>query len=102
MIFVVNLFQVAPISIIDGIARVSAKVLTNDGFLAIYGPFKVDGAYTTHSNESFDKEILAANVPEWGLKDVRELEKSAQEHGIKLKKIIDMPANNFILVFGRK
>lgn len=101
-IFVVNLFQVAPISIIDGIARVSAQVLTNDGFLAIYGPFKVDGAYTTHSNESFDKEILAANVPEWGLKDVRELEKSAQEHGIKLKKIIDMPANNFILVFGRK
>jgi hypothetical protein len=101
VIFVVNLFQVAPVAIADGIAQVAARVLTKDGFLAIYGPFKVDGRYTTSSNESFDKEILAANVAEWGLKDVKDLEKAAATHGIALKKILDLPANNFILVFGR-
>jgi cyclopropane fatty-acyl-phospholipid synthase-like methyltransferase len=101
VIFVVNLFQVAPVAIADGIAQVAARVLTKDGFLAIYGPFKVDGRYTTPSNESFDKEILAANVAEWGLKDVKDLEKAAAVHGIALKKILDLPANNFILVFGR-
>jgi cyclopropane fatty-acyl-phospholipid synthase-like methyltransferase len=100
-IFVVNLFQVAPVAIADGIAQVAARVLTKDGFLAIYGPFKVDGRYTTSSNESFDREILAANVAEWGLKDVKDLEKAAAVHGIALKKILDLPANNFILVFGR-
>lgn len=100
-IFVVNLFQVAPVAIADGIAQVAARVLTKDGFLAIYGPFKVEGKYTTSSNESFDKEILAANVAEWGLKDVKDLEKAAAVHGIALKKILDLPANNFILVFGR-
>jgi hypothetical protein len=35
------------------------------------------------------------------LKDVKDLERSANAHGIALKKILDMPANNFILVFGR-
>ena len=99
VIFVVNLFQVAPVAIADGIAQVAARVLTKDGFVAIYGPFKVDGKYTTQSNEAFDKEILAPKVPEWGLKDVKDLERSANAHGIALKKILD--TNNFILVFGR-
>ncbi len=101
VIFVVNLFQVAPVAIADGIAQVAARVLTKDGFVAIYGPFKVDGKYTTGSNESFDKEILAAKVPEWGLKDVKDLEKAANAHGIALTKILDLPANNFLLLFGR-
>lgn len=101
VIFVVNLFQVAPVAIADGIAQVAARVLTKDGFLAIYGPFKVDGEYTTPSNESFDKEILAADVAEWGLKDVKDLERAAAVHGIALKKVLDLPSNNFILVFDR-
>jgi hypothetical protein len=101
VIFVVNLFQVAPVSIADGIAQVAARVLTTEGFVAIYGPFKVGGEYTTESNAEFDKEILAPGVAEWGLKDVKDLEKAANAHGIALKKIVDMPANNFILLFGR-
>jgi hypothetical protein len=100
-IFVVNIFQVAPVSIAEGIARLAASVLKKDGFVAIYGPFKVDGSYTTPSNEAFDKEILAAGVTEWGLKDVRDLEKAAAPFGIKLVRRLDLPANNFILVFDR-
>jgi len=100
-IFVVNLFQVAPVCIADSIAQVAARVLTQDGFVAIYGPFKVEGKYTTESNEAFDKEILAPKIPEWGLKDVNDLEKVANAHSVALKKILDQPANNFILIFGR-
>ena len=100
-IFVVNLFQVAPVSICDGIAQVGARVLTKDGIIAIYGPFKVDGKYTTESNAAFDQEILAPKVAEWGLKDVRDLERAANAHNIALKKVVEMPANNFILLFGR-
>jgi hypothetical protein len=101
VIFVINLFQVAPVAIIDGIAQVAARVLKDTGQLAIYGPFKVEGHYTTESNEAFDKEILAAKVPEWGLKDVKDLEKVAAKHGVVLKKRLDLPANNFVLVFGK-
>jgi SAM-dependent methyltransferase len=101
VIFVINLFQVAPVSIIDGIAQVAARALKPTGFLSIYGPFKVEAKYTTESNRAFDEEILAAEVPEWGLKDIRDLETAANAHGIFLRLQIDMPANNFILVFGK-
>lgn len=101
-IFVINIFQVAPVAINEGIAALAAKVLKDEGRVYIYGPFKVDGDYTTDSNKAFDQEILAAKVSEWGLKDVRDLEKAAKPHGIVLKEIIDRPANNFILVFGKE
>lgn len=102
VIFVVNLFQVAPVAIADGIAHIAANVLKPAGFIAIYGPFKLDGKYTTPSNEAFDQEILAARVPEWGLKDIRELERAAIKYGIVLKKQLDLPANNFLLIFGKE
>jgi len=103
VIFVINLFQVAPLAIIDGIAQLAAKVLKDTGLLAIYGPFKIEGQYSTESNQAFDNEILAAKVPEWGLKDVKDLEKAANAHGVVLKKRVDsLPCNNFILVFGLK
>jgi hypothetical protein len=89
------------VAIADGIAHLASKVLKPNGFVAIYGPFKLDGSYTTTSNEAFDKEILAAKVPEWGLKDVRDLEKAAAPYGIVLKERLSLPANNFILIFGR-
>ena len=100
-IFVVNLFQVAPVSICDGIAQVAERVLTKEGFVAFYGPFRVDGKYTTESNAAFDQEILAPKIAEWGLKDVRDLDQAAKRHKIVLKRIVDMPVNNFTLFFGR-
>jgi trans-aconitate methyltransferase len=100
VIFAINLFQAAPVTIADGLAQLSARVLKNTGFLAIYGPFKIDGSYTAPSNEAFDQDLLEANVPDWGLKDIRDVEKAANSHGIILKKQFSLPANNFMLIFG--
>lgn len=101
-IFCINIFQVAPISIADGMMECAAHLLTNDGFLLIYGPFKVEGAFTTDSNKEFHDTLSSAGVSEWGLKDVADLKKAAEKHGLELKEQIDMPANNFSLIFGRK
>ena len=101
VIFAVNLLQVAPIAIACGIAQISSKLLKESGFLAIYGPFKLGGKYTTRSNEAFDREILGAKIPDWGLKDVRDLERAANEHGIFIKRLLELPANNIMLVFRK-
>lgn len=100
-IFCINIFQVAPISIADGMMDCAATVLKDTGFLSIYGPFKVEGRYTTDSNESFDKEVRSAGVAEWGLKDVADLRAAAEKHNLRLQRQVDMPAHNFILMFGR-
>lgn len=98
-IFCINLFQVAPISIADAMMNCAAKHLSNSGSLLIYGPFKVDG-YTTPSNEEFDKTLLSYKVPEWGLKDITDITKASQKYGLELKEKVDMPANNFTLIYS--
>ncbi len=99
--FCINIFQVAPVSIADGMMQCAAHYLTDDGFLLIYGPFQVEGAFTTDSNKDFHDTLSSAGVSEWGLKDIADLRKAAARHGLELKEKIDMPANNFSLIFGR-
>jgi hypothetical protein len=101
VIFVINIFQVAPISVADGMMKCAAQLLHKDGFLFIYGPFKDRGEYTTESNQEFDQMIHSAGVVEWGLKDIADLEKAAHAHALMLSEKIDMPANNFGLIFSR-
>lgn len=101
-IFCINIFQVAPISIADGMMQCAEHLLTDDGFLLIYGPFQIEGEFTTDSNKEFHDTLSSAGVSEWGLKDVADLKAAAAKHGLELKEQIDMPANNFSLIFGKK
>ncbi len=101
-IFCINIFQVAPISIADGMMECAANLLSDDGILLIYGPFQVEGSFTTDSNKEFHDTLSSAGVEEWGLKDVADLKAAAAKHGLELKEKIDMPANNFSLIFGHK
>ncbi|MDR4513463.1 DUF938 domain-containing protein [Nitrosomonas sp.] len=102
VIFCINIFQVAPISIADGMMKCASHLLKDDGFLLIYGPFQIEGKFTTDSNKEFHETLSSAGVIEWGLKDIADLKKAAANHGMELKEIIDMPSNNFSLIFGKK
>lgn len=99
-IFCINIFQVASISIADGMMDCAVNHLSEHGSLFIYGPFKVDGCYTTPSNEEFDTTLLSYKVPEWGLKDIVDITKAAQRYGLVLKEKVDMPSHNFTLIYS--
>ena len=100
-ILCINIFQVAPVSIADGMMKCAEHLLKKDGFLLIYGPFQVEGQFSTESNQEFHNTLSSAGVPEWGLKDVADLSAAAARNGLELKEQIDMPANNFSLIFGK-
>ena len=91
-IFCINIFQVAPISIADGMMECAWHLLNDDGILLIYGLFKVEGNFTSDSNKEFHETLASHQVPEWGLKNVADLKKAAANHGMALKEIIDMSA----------
>jgi len=91
----------ASISIADGMMECAEHLLSDDGFLLIYGPFQVEGKFATESNQEFHNTLSSAGVPEWGLKDVADLKTAAAKHGLELKEQINMPVNNFSLIFGR-
>jgi hypothetical protein len=68
--------------------------------LLLYGPFKRDGKHTAPSNAAFDASLRDRD-PEWGVRDIADLEKLAAGAGLVLIDIAEMPANNLILVFAR-
>lgn len=98
-LFCANVIHIAPWRAAEGLFAVAARLLRTDGLLFLYGPFKRDGKHTAVSNAVFDSSLRESN-PEWGVRDVAELERLAGENGLVLQETVEMPANNMILVFA--
>lgn len=75
-----------------------AGVLAAPGVVAIYGPFNIDGRFTSASNEAFDRSLKLA-VPHRGIRDREAVAALAARHGLQLRAEHEMPANNRMLVF---
>ena len=99
-IFCANVIHIAPWRVAEGLIAGAARYLRPDGRLFLYGPFKRDGKHTALSNAVFDTS-LRDNNPEWGVRDIGDLEALAQRDGLQLAEIVEMPSNNLIVVFER-
>ena len=99
-VFCANVVHIAPWRVAEGLFAGSSRYLRADGVLVLYGPFKRDGRHTAPSNAIFDSSLRAGNA-EWGIRDIADLETLAAGVGLKLREVVDMPANNFVLVFER-
>lgn len=73
--------------------------LAEGALLYLYGPYRFDGT-TAPSNEAFER-WLHARDPRFGVRDVRDLGAAASEHGLVLRGVVAMPANNHSLLFRR-
>lgn len=74
-----------------------AAKLQKGGLFCQYGPFNIDGEYTSEGNREFDLHLT--NEGCGGIRDINELTQWATE--LKLIEKITMPANNFLLVWQR-
>jgi SAM-dependent methyltransferase len=99
-VFCANVIHIAPWRVAEGLFAGAARYLRADGRLFLYGPFKRDGKHTAPSNAAFDTSLRDRN-PEWGVRDIADLEKLAAGVGLMLTDIAEMPANNLVLVFAR-
>lgn len=78
----------------------ATKVLISKGILAIYGPFKYCGDFTSESNKKFDG-WLKSKDPKSGVRDFEEVNKLALQNGFEFKKDYKMPANNQLIVWQK-
>jgi SAM-dependent methyltransferase len=97
-VLVVNLLHIAPIAATPGAISAAGRALREGGHFFVYGPFLVDGLPTTPSNAEFDASLRARDAG-WGLRDVSTVVECAQSKALALVQRVDMPANNFLLVF---
>jgi SAM-dependent methyltransferase len=99
-VFCANVIHIAPWRVAEGLFAGASRYLREDGRLFLYGPFKRDGKHTAISNAVFDTSLRQRD-PEWGVRDVGDVERLAESVGLALREIVPMPANNLILVFQR-
>jgi hypothetical protein len=99
-VFCANVVHIAPWRVAEGLFAGAGRYLRADGRLFLYGPFKRDGQHTAISNAVFDTRLRDTN-PEWGVRDIADLERLAAAAGLVLIETVKMPANNLMLVFGR-
>jgi hypothetical protein len=86
-------------AVIAMFAGVGALLVTGGKF-CLYGPFNIDKLFTSQSNARFDARLRAQD-PQMGIRDMGAIEALANLHHMQLEQKIAMPANNFILVFGK-
>ena len=96
----INVLHYSPWSSTAALFRGAARVLPAGGIVYCYGPYRRGSTHTAPSNAAFD-EWLRGIDPRFGVRDLEAVEAEAQRHGFDLTEIIDMPSNNFSLVFRR-
>lgn len=74
------------------------RILEPGGILAIYGPFKYGGQFTTASNAAFDA-VLRERDPDSGLRDFESVNALASAAALEFRADHAMPANNQLLVW---
>jgi SAM-dependent methyltransferase len=93
-----NMIHIAPWEAAVGLISGAARILSRDGTLYLYGPYRRDGRHTAPSNEAFDRDLRQRN-PAWGVRDLEAVAALAASRGFGPPEIVEMPANNLSLLF---
>ncbi|MGL6112437.1 MAG: DUF938 domain-containing protein [Rubrivivax sp.] len=70
-----------------------AALLPDEGLFTAYGPFNVDGHFTSEGNARFDAELRQAD-PRRGIRDLEDVDALARAAGLQLLADVPMPAHN--------
>ena len=99
-IFTANTLHIIREASVQAFFRGVGRVLDSPGTLAVYGPFRYRGQFTSASNAEFDAELRARNQ-ESGIRDFETVNTLAMAIGLRLVGDYSLPANNQLLVWSR-
>lgn len=95
-----NMIHIAPWAACLGLLEGAGHKLKPEARLMLYGPFRRTGIETAPSNEAFDASLRARD-PAWGVRLLEDVADAAHGFGLELQQVIEMPANNLSVVFGK-
>lgn len=101
LVFCANMLHIAPWPTCAALMRGAARHLAGDGQLVVYGPFLEEAVVTAPGNLAFDRSLRERN-PAWGIRRLEDVCAAAAEAGLNFRARHALPANNLLLVFGRR
>lgn len=99
-ILAINMVHISPWEATAGLIRGAGRLLASGAPFFLYGPFRRAGVETAPSNEAFDASLRARD-PEWGLRNLEDVVADAEANGLRLDRVVEMPANNLSVVLRK-
>ena len=99
-VFCANVIHIMSADLIPCMIAGVANLLDEGGLFILYGPYKYKGAFTTESNEKFDRWLKLSDVRS-GIRDIESIQAESDRYSLNLIEDIQMPANNRLLVFRK-
>lgn len=96
----INMVHISEWAATIGLFQGCTRVLQAEASLILYGPYLEEEVPTAPSNLAFDRSLKERN-PEWGLRDLAEMDRLADQYGFTRTRRVEMPANNLALVYRR-
>lgn len=96
----INMVHISPWAATEGLMRGAGRILAGGAPLVLYGPYRWSSRELEPSNEAFDQDLQRRN-PAWGLRLVEDVADCAARNGLRLERVVEMPANNLSLVFRK-
>lgn len=99
-ILCINMIHISPWAATEGLMAGAGRLLASGAPLYLYGAYRRAGVETAPSNEAFDRSLRSAN-PEWGLRNLEDVVAQAECYGLRLERVVEMPANNLSVILRR-
>ncbi len=99
-VFSANTAHIMSIDAVVAMFALVGRLLPAAGPLCLYGPFRLEGDFTSDSNAAFDASLKARD-PAMGIRDIEYLDELARAAGMERRALIAMPANNFVSVWRK-
>ena len=96
----INMIHIAPWDACLGLFRLAEEVISPDGIVYLYGPFKVGGSHTSESNSKFDSSLRNRNSS-WGVRNLEDVINIAKNCGFSVYDVYEMPVNNKSVIFKK-
>ncbi len=99
-VFSANTAHIMSFAAVTCMFAIVGRVLRSGGIFCLYGPFKLDGNFTSSSNEAFDSSLRQQD-PQMGIRDLESLQELGQDNGLEMLRRYAMPANNMLVVWKK-
>lgn len=98
--FSANTAHIMSIEAVQRMFEVVAGCVNTGGRFCLYGPFNIDGEFTSDSNRQFDANLKSQD-PRMGIRPLETLDEFARANALHRTSLYAMPANNMIAVWKK-